>query len=131
MPYAPHHKQQTRNRIVRSAARLFNRRGFAEVTVGEIMMVAGLTHGGFYRHFKHFSELADGREPWRIVYPLAEVLLLLTCATIAGCDDFDEIVAWGELHLDFLRRFSPFHHGIPCVRWLQTPSDFAHPTTLN
>ena len=69
---------------------------------------------------KHFSELADGREPWRIAYPLAEVLLLLTCATIAGCDDFDDIVAWGEHHLDFLRRFSPFHHGIPCVRWLQT-----------
>jgi predicted transposase YbfD/YdcC len=69
---------------------------------------------------KHFSELADDREPWRIVYPLAEVLLLLTCATIAGCDDFDDIVAWGEHHLDFLRRFSPFHHGIPCVRWLQT-----------
>ena len=69
---------------------------------------------------KHFSQLADGREPWRIAYPLAEVLLLLTCATIAGCDDFDEIVAWGELHLDFLRRFSPFHHGLPCVRWLQT-----------
>ena len=68
----------------------------------------------------HFSKLADGREPWRIVYPLAEVLLLLTCATICGCDDFDDIVAWGEHHLDFLRRFSSFHHGIPCVRWLQT-----------
>lgn len=69
---------------------------------------------------KHFSQLADGREPWRIAYPLAEVLLLLTCATIAGCDDFDEISAWGKHHLDFLRRFAPYHHGIPCVRWLQT-----------
>jgi predicted transposase YbfD/YdcC len=69
---------------------------------------------------QQFSQLADGREPWRIMYPLAEVLLLLTCATIAGCDDFDDIVAWGEHHLDFLRRFSPYHHGIPCVRWLQT-----------
>jgi predicted transposase YbfD/YdcC len=69
---------------------------------------------------KHFSQLADGREPWRIMYPLTEVLLLLTCATIAGCDDFDDIIAWGEHHLDFLRRFSPFHHGLPCVRWLQT-----------
>jgi len=69
---------------------------------------------------KHFSQIADGREPWRVVYPLAEVLLLLTCATIAGCDDFEDIVAWGEQHLDFLRRFSSFHFGIPCVRWLQT-----------
>lgn len=45
-----------------------------------------------------------------------EVLLLLTCATMAGCDDFDDIIASGENHLDFLRRFSPFHFGIPCVR---------------
>ena len=56
MPYAPDHKQRTRNKIVRSAARLFNRRGIAEVTIGEIMPDAGLTHGGFYRHFKNKEE---------------------------------------------------------------------------
>jgi predicted transposase YbfD/YdcC len=68
---------------------------------------------------EHFAELGDEREPWRVMYPLQEVLLLVTCATIASCDDFDEIVAWGEHHLDFLRRFSEFHHGIPCERWLR------------
>ncbi len=50
---------------------------------------------------QHFSELKDDREPWRIVYPLKEVLLLVTCGTIASCDDFDDIVAWGEHHLIF------------------------------
>jgi len=69
---------------------------------------------------EHFSEISDDREPGRIVYPLAEVLLLVTCATIASCDDFDDIVAWGENHLDFLRRFSEFHFGIPCERWLRS-----------
>jgi predicted transposase YbfD/YdcC len=68
---------------------------------------------------RHFSELKDNREPWRIVYPLQEVLLLVTCATIASCDDFDDIVAWGKHHLAFLRHFSEFHHGIPCERWLR------------
>ena len=29
---------------------------------------------------EHFSQIDDDREPWRVVYPLAEVLLLLTCA---------------------------------------------------
>jgi hypothetical protein len=53
------------------------------------------------------------------MYPLSEVLLVV-CATIAACDDLDEIVAWGRHHLDFLRRFSPCHHGIPCERWLRT-----------
>jgi predicted transposase YbfD/YdcC len=68
---------------------------------------------------QHFSELNDEREPWRVMYPLKEVLLLVTCATIASCDDFEDIAAWGEDHLDFLRRFSEFHHGIPCERWVR------------
>jgi predicted transposase YbfD/YdcC len=68
---------------------------------------------------QHFSELDDEREPWRVMYPLREVLLLVTCATIASCDDFDDIVGWGEHHLEFLRRFAEFHHGIPCERWLR------------
>ena len=68
---------------------------------------------------KHFSELSDEREAWRVMYPLSEVMLLLTCATICSCDDFDEIVAWGKSHLSFLRRFSEFHFGIPGERWLR------------
>jgi predicted transposase YbfD/YdcC len=68
---------------------------------------------------KHFSELDDDREAWRVLYPIKEVLLLVVCATIASCDDFDDIVEWGEQHLDFLRRFSEFYHGIPCARWLR------------
>ena len=67
----------------------------------------------------HFSKLSDERESWRVMYPLAEVLLLLTCATICSCDDFDEIAAWGKSHLSFLRRFSDFHFGIPGERWLR------------
>jgi predicted transposase YbfD/YdcC len=69
---------------------------------------------------QHFSAIEDTREPWRVMYPLSEVLLLVVCATVAACDDFDDIVAWGRHHLDFLRRFSPFHFGIPCERWLRT-----------
>jgi hypothetical protein len=48
---------------------------------------------------QYFSKLDDEREPWRVMYPLLEVLLLLTCATIASCDDFDDIAAWGNHHL--------------------------------
>src|SRR5213078_4760023 len=68
---------------------------------------------------QHFSKLGDDREPWRVMYPLKEVLLLVTCATIASCDAFDDIVAWGKHHLGFLRRFAEFHYGIPCARWLR------------
>lgn len=48
---------------------------------------------------EHFSKPADERELGRVTYPLAEVLLPLTCATLCSCDDFDEIAAWGESRL--------------------------------
>ena len=51
MPYSAEHKLQTRQRILESARRLFNSKGFAQVSIGEIMENAGLTHGGFYAHF--------------------------------------------------------------------------------
>ncbi len=57
MPYSAEHKANTRRNIVRSARRLFNRRGFDEVSIDEIMAGAGLTRGGFYAHFKTKDEL--------------------------------------------------------------------------
>lgn len=66
----------------------------------------------------HFSAIEDDREPWRVAHPLPEVLLLVVCATICACDDFEDIADWGEAHLAFLRRFLPYHHGVPGARWL-------------
>jgi AcrR family transcriptional regulator len=57
MPYSPEHKAETRRRIVINARRLFNKRGFAEVSIDEIMSAAGLTRGGFYNHFATKDEL--------------------------------------------------------------------------
>ena len=69
---------------------------------------------------EHFAAIADVREPWRGVYPLREVLFLVTCATIANCDDYEDIVDWGEANLKFLRGFCEFHFGIPCADWLRS-----------
>lgn len=66
----------------------------------------------------HFSEIEDPREPWRVAHPLPEVLLLVVCGTIADCDDYEHIAAWGEAHLAFLREMLPYHHGVPGGRWL-------------
>ena len=57
MPYRPEHKAETRAKIVEAARRLFNRRGFVDVSIDEIMAEAGLTRGGFYHHFKSKEEL--------------------------------------------------------------------------
>lgn len=57
MPYSSDHRQETRTRIIKSARRQFNRFGFDSVTIGQIMDNAGLTHGGFYRHFASKGDL--------------------------------------------------------------------------
>ena len=50
---------------------------------------------------------------------MREVLFLVVAATIADCEDYDEIALWGRNHLVFLRRFGEFHFGTPCADWLR------------
>jgi AcrR family transcriptional regulator len=45
-------KEQTRERILRAAARAIRKHGYEGVGVAEVMKDAGLTHGGFYAHFE-------------------------------------------------------------------------------
>lgn len=66
-----------------------------------------------------FGEVGDPREGCKVRYPLREVLFLVTCATIAGCDDYDEIADWGAQHLDFLRGHSEYYFGVPKEDWLR------------
>jgi TetR/AcrR family transcriptional repressor of nem operon len=42
---------QSRARIVEQAARMLRARGIAGASVAEVMQAAGMTHGGFYKHF--------------------------------------------------------------------------------
>ena len=57
MPYTSEHKLRTRDKIVESARRLFNRHGFEQVSIDRIMAEAGLTRGGFYNHFASKDQL--------------------------------------------------------------------------
>ncbi len=68
----------------------------------------------------HFAAIKDWRQPWKVMYRLDEVLLLVVCGTIASSDDYEDIVDWGEHHLEFLRQFSEFYYGVPCADWLRT-----------
>ena len=66
----------------------------------------------------HFAMVEDPRDVRRISHRLDEILLLVVCGTIADCDDYEDIAAWGAAHLDFLRRHLPYAHGVPGERWL-------------
>lgn len=67
---------------------------------------------------EHFGRVEDPRDVRRVTHPLAEILLLVVCGTMADCDDYDHIAAWGEAHLDLLRRHLPYEDGVPGGRWL-------------
>src|SRR6478672_3390444 len=57
MPYPAGHRIEVKRKIVESARRLFNRHGFENISVDEIMSGAGLTRGGFYSYFESKSDL--------------------------------------------------------------------------
>lgn len=57
MPYPAGHRDEIKGKIIHSARRLFNRSGFDNVSVDQIMAGAGLTRGGFYSYFESKSDL--------------------------------------------------------------------------
>jgi len=57
MPYPAGHRAKVKGDIIQSARRLFNRYGFENVSLKQIMAGARLTHGGFYSYFDSKSDL--------------------------------------------------------------------------
>jgi len=52
-------KDRSHKRIVEAAARLMRERGIESTSVADVMTEAGLTHGGFYRHFDTKDALTE------------------------------------------------------------------------
>ena len=71
MCYQPEHKAETHQKIVKDASRRVRAEGMTGAAVSAVMRDAGLTHGGFYKHFESkdallmeslsaaFQEIAD------------------------------------------------------------------------
>lgn len=59
MRYSADHKAQTHDRIVKEAAARFRRDGIAATGLQPLMKALGLTHGGFYAHFKSKDDLVE------------------------------------------------------------------------
>ena len=57
MGYSKSDKAETHNRIVRVAAKRFRERGLGGIGVADVMKEAGVTVGGFYKHFGSRDEL--------------------------------------------------------------------------
>lgn len=105
MRYAPEHKAEVHQQIVSDASRQVRAEGLAGAGVAAVMRRAGLTHGGFYKHFRSKEELLtesvaeafrdfaeklasvaqdSGAEPWRAI--VQEYLSVKHCKHVErGC----------------------------------------------
>ena len=57
MRYRPEHRAEIHRKIVKDAARRVRAEGLNGAAVAAVMRDAGLTHGGFYKHFASKDEL--------------------------------------------------------------------------
>jgi TetR/AcrR family transcriptional repressor of nem operon len=68
---------ETRKRIIAVASNIFLRQGLAATGIADIMVAAGLTQGGFYRHFESKEQLiAEANEA-----AFAELFAMFDAAT--------------------------------------------------
>ncbi|PTQ73971.1 TetR/AcrR family transcriptional regulator [Pseudomonas sp. GV071] len=59
MRYSEDHKAQTHQRIIDEASERFRRDGVGVTGLQPLMKALGLTHGGFYAHFKSKDDLVE------------------------------------------------------------------------
>ena len=57
MRYRPEHKLETHQKIVKDASRRVRAEGLSGAAVSAVMKDAGMTHGGFYKHFGSKDDL--------------------------------------------------------------------------
>lgn len=77
MGHSQQSKRETHERIVATAAKRLRERGLAGIGVAELMEDAGLTVGGFYKHFRSRGELVARAieamgNGWAVVFANAE-----------------------------------------------------------
>ena len=60
-----------------------------------------------------FSSIEDPRIERCKLHPISEILLLTLAAIISGAEGWIDVERYGQLKLDFLRRFFPYKNGIP------------------
>lgn len=115
MRYAPEHNEETRERIVAAAARLFREHGIAAVGLAKIMADAGLTVGTFYTHFKSKEDL------------VREALL---CSLRDRNTALQEALRAGDLEKVIRTYLSPEHRdapGVGCPAATLAPEVARHP----
>lgn len=92
MRYEKGHKDETRRRIVETAARRFRKDGIEATGIAGLMAEAGLTHGGFYAHFPSKEELVRSAVDVALTGATAEHAIAAAAARAEGGDGLEIIV---------------------------------------
>ena len=102
MRYEPDQKKRTHRKIVRNASRKLREKGLNGPAVATLMKASGLTHGGFYKHFRSRDDL--------VVEAIEESLdelreKLVNAAKQAGSGQGWKAMVRGYLTLELCDRF--------------------------
>jgi predicted transposase YbfD/YdcC len=62
---------------------------------------------------EEFSKCSDNRDVSRVHYSLTEILFLVFCGLISSCETYQDIVDYGEMKIDWLKKYLPYSNGIP------------------
>lgn len=62
---------------------------------------------------EYFLDMPDPRVDRTKIYPLTEIIFLTVTAVLSGCEGWKQIKDFGEVKLDWLRRYLPYEAGIP------------------
>lgn len=92
MRYERGHKEETRRRIVETAARRFRKDGIEATGIAGLMADAGLTHGGFYAHFSSKDDLVRSAVGTAMKGTVADHAAAAATARDEGRDGLETIV---------------------------------------
>src|ERR1700760_4842536 len=98
MRYEADHKDRTHRRIVRHASRQLRAKGLRGAAVPALMKGAGLTHGGFYKHFSKRDDLVVEA----VEESLREMMEVLTDATKKSSGDAESGEGWKAMVTTYL-----------------------------
>jgi TetR/AcrR family transcriptional repressor of nem operon len=95
MRYRPEHKLATHQKIVKDASQRVRAEGLNGAAVSVVMRDAGLTHGGFYKHFTSKDEL--------LIESLKEGFREIIDTLVRGAEQSPPGEAWKAIVKTYLR----------------------------
>ncbi|NEO29905.1 MAG: TetR/AcrR family transcriptional regulator [Symploca sp. SIO3C6] len=113
--------QKTKEKILRQAAELFNKKGYAGSSMSDLMRATGLQKGGLYNHFKSKQELA--LEAFDFAFDCVNQRFLEVIKEKHNC--FEQLQALVSIYLNFIED-PPILGGCPILN-TAIESDDAYP----